>query len=194
MRKLALAAIAALGLAAASGAAQADVINFDALPAGAAGDPLVLPGATFTAIGGFNVISSTGSLCTSPDAATVFNCAQTLQVDFDQASSGLSFNMSGINEDTIGADVGDVQIYGGAALLGTVNLIVIDSIGKDLVELTGFSGVTRLVISSTDFGGVLYDDFTFTPNAVPEPSTWALMIGGFGLAGAALRRRRTATA
>lgn len=31
--------------------------------------------------------------------------------------------------------------------------------------------------------------------AIPEPSTWALMIGGFGLAGAALRRRRrTATA
>jgi hypothetical protein len=29
---------------------------------------------------------------------------------------------------------------------------------------------------------------------VPEPSTWALMIGGFGLAGVALRRRRTATA
>ena len=27
---------------------------------------------------------------------------------------------------------------------------------------------------------------------VPEPSTWALMIGGFGLAGAALRRRRGA--
>ncbi len=27
-------------------------------------------------------------------------------------------------------------------------------------------------------------------NAVPEPGAWALMIGGFGLAGAALRRRR----
>lgn len=29
---------------------------------------------------------------------------------------------------------------------------------------------------------------------VPEPSTWALLIGGFGLAGAALRRRQSATA
>ncbi len=30
--------------------------------------------------------------------------------------------------------------------------------------------------------------------AVPEPTTWALMIGGFGLAGASLRRRRLAVA
>jgi hypothetical protein len=30
------------------------------------------------------------------------------------------------------------------------------------------------------------------PMAVPEPSTWAVLISGFGLAGAALRRRRAA--
>jgi len=29
------------------------------------------------------------------------------------------------------------------------------------------------------------------PDGVPEPASWALMISGFGLAGAALRRRRT---
>ncbi|MBL8770378.1 MAG: PEPxxWA-CTERM sorting domain-containing protein [Phenylobacterium sp.] len=32
-----------------------------------------------------------------------------------------------------------------------------------------------------------------TPGAVPEPATWALMLGGFFTAGAGLRRRRTLT-
>ena len=32
------------------------------------------------------------------------------------------------------------------------------------------------------------------PSAVPEPATWAMMIVGFGLAGAAMRRRREAPA
>lgn len=34
------------------------------------------------------------------------------------------------------------------------------------------------------------DNVVFDLMAVPEPSTWAMMIGGLGLAGAALRRRR----
>lgn len=33
-----------------------------------------------------------------------------------------------------------------------------------------------------------------TVSAAPEPASWALMIGGFGLAGAGLRRRRAAVA
>jgi len=35
---------------------------------------------------------------------------------------------------------------------------------------------------------------TVVPEGVPEPATWALMLGGFGLAGAVLRRRRGAAA
>ena len=35
---------------------------------------------------------------------------------------------------------------------------------------------------------------TVNAAAVPEPASWALMIGGFGMAGGMLRRRRTAVA
>lgn len=35
---------------------------------------------------------------------------------------------------------------------------------------------------------------TYAPAVVPEPASWSLMITGFALAGAALRRRRPATA
>ena len=34
------------------------------------------------------------------------------------------------------------------------------------------------------------DNFALSAQAVPEPATWAMMIAGFGLAGAALRRQR----
>lgn len=36
--------------------------------------------------------------------------------------------------------------------------------------------------------------FFGTPGGIPEPATWAMMIAGFGLTGAAMRRRKLATA
>jgi hypothetical protein len=59
---------------------------------------------------------------------------------------------------------------------------------------------------NVDLGGVRANRVVFTSSnmsfeldniavaAVPEPATWALMIGGFGGAGAMLRRRRALTA
>lgn len=39
-------------------------------------------------------------------------------------------------------------------------------------------------------GNVSIDNLSVTLTAIPEPATWAMMISGFGLAGASLRRRR----
>jgi hypothetical protein len=68
----------------------------------------------------------------------------------------------------------------------------------------GFSGMLmdelRLQVQSsagnafnpTGYEAGAYDAFT-TAGAVPEPANWALMIAGFGLTGAAMRRRRSTT-
>ena len=46
-------------------------------------------------------------------------------------------------------------------------------------------------------GGTIVNEVAFEANGagvVPEPATWSLMIGGFALAGAGLRRRRAVAA
>ena len=59
------------------------------------------------------------------------------------------------------------------------------------------TGPTTLQFTSVDdpnsaFGPVIGG--VSVSSAVPEPATWALMLGGFGLAGVALRRRRIVAA
>lgn len=68
------------------------------------------------------------------------------------------------------------------------------------VEFAGLSKVpitagvvNTLVINYTSAGlGSYGGNLTFTPAAVPEPATWLLMVGGFGMVGAALRGKRSA--
>ncbi len=65
-----------------------------------------------------------------------------------------------------------------------------------LIDVFGFGSVYRGTISSAWVR--TYDDPDFTiaqiSAAIPEPATWAMMIAGFGLAGAALRARRARVA
>ncbi len=49
------------------------------------------------------------------------------------------------------------------------------------------SGIANTAGTITQFTG------TALAGAVPEPATWAMMIGGFGMAGGAMRRRRAST-
>ena len=61
----------------------------------------------------------------------------------------------------------------------------------------GDTGKLRVQLSKANFelgsSADVYAKFTLEglPSAVPEPATWAMMITGFGLAGTAIRRRRS---
>ena len=99
----------------------------------------------------------------------------------------------------------------GGAVSGTtdgINLLVVQygklewTNGGEQTFTFGNNNVLKVKLHDTNFNGGLGAlapgkanganvSATFTLTAVPEPATWAMMIGGFGLAGAAVRRRKT---
>lgn len=187
MKKTLIALAAVAGLA--TGTAQADTLDFEALATGDLGTTvLVMSNATVTGFGdslynlsGVYGAGSGGSICSLTAA---FTCEADMQIDFSDAISDLTFQ-------TYGYDSGDsvaISAYAGAALLGTT-VVTSDT----LVDFSSFSGVTRLYMDDSSTGaGYGYGSFSFTA-AVPEPSTYALML--CGLAGiAAWARRRQAKA
>lgn len=119
-------------------------------------------------------------------------------------TTGFSFNYVSVSY------AGSVGVYDGlngtGNLLGTLNLT--PNAGSCPGYGAGFcpfgaSGINFAgTAKSIAFGGVanqiVFDDVTFGSavpgGGVPEPATWALMISGFGLAGAALRRRKAVLA
>jgi len=73
-----------------------------------------------------------------------------------------------------------------AGSIGWVDLVGIDDIGT--------SHSVQFIQTDGGWAFVSEVEFSGRVNAVPEPASWAMMIGGLGLAGAALRRRRTVAA
>ena len=84
----------------------------------------------------------------------------------------------------------EVKLYTPPVGVGLVNINALNLVGNThTIQLKQASGAW-VFVSEIQFYG--------TPGAVvssaPEPGTWSLMIAGFGLAGAALRRRRATLA
>jgi hypothetical protein len=68
-----------------------------------------------------------------------------------------------------------------------------DVAGAETALLAGIaSGNAYFTLHTTTFPGGEIAGF-LTPASVPEPATWALLIAGFGLAGASLRRKWSLT-
>lgn len=85
---------------------------------------------------------------------------------------------------------------GGVVTLGTRSLL------PTYLSTGSLTGTATLALGQAfgvivDFNGSFSGDSTglnFAVSNVPEPASWAMMIAGFGLTGAAMRRRRVALA
>jgi len=154
-----------------------------------------------TSRGGLAPGSDKGALFFLSGSQTILNYA----AGFD---TGFSFNYTEPN-----TQGGFVSVYDGlngtGNLLGTINLTLTSSncpgYGAGYCPFVpvgvSFNGIAK----SVAFGGVanyvVFDDITFGsatpgpgPSGVPEPAVWAMMIAGFGMVGATLRRRREVVA
>ena len=141
-----------------------------------------------TAFPGFVVNNGTGVL---------FNDRNT-RLFIESATPGQAFTFSSFD----GAAAGSGDATGGATTLNVRGFLLGNLVtsanftinGNNFASFSGFAGnFDRLVFDAVNGGGGFsLDNVTLNGAAVPEPASWAMMIGGFGLLGAAMRRRTAA--
>jgi hypothetical protein len=111
----------------------------------------------------------------------------TITIDFAAPTSGVSFTFN-----NYGNGNGSTVLYydAGNTLLGSQLIDNVNAFG--LISVAG-SGISRLEITNGTFGegNWIYGIGQLTYGAVPEPASWAMLVAGFGLIGATMRRRQT---
>jgi hypothetical protein len=188
VRTLLAAATLALGLAGAT-AASATVVTFDDLPEngvvadgyggviwGGNWDNYSDPQFPYTPASGDTRVYSDRDLgCCDVDDTNFFFAAP---VVFQGAYFA---GPTGPGAITFGLYYGGVLVHTSASL---------DATATPTFLASGYGGPVDEVRVNGPRDMFVMDDVTYTAADVPEPAAWALLIAGFGLAGASLRRRR----
>ena len=186
----------ALAVAAPAGAVT---IDFEDVPAGTLfPTPYQRDGVTISAQESLLVtdIGTGNAIC----GAVNGSCAGGIAFDFARGARLLSFTLSGDTNPTtqfIFEAAATILFEGEPVEILLQGIIFAD--GDPLNEqLQAFTSplmtITSLGVFSLDSSAFVLDNISFTPGdiaaVVPEPASWAMMIGGFGAAGAAMRRRK----
>ena len=199
MKKVSVALLASTLL---FGTANAATINFGSFTAGTVLTNQVA-GLTFSMSGGpttatapivgygyFDAVLSLNNSGNFGSGTDGYPTGATVTIDFASAVSGVSFTFNNYGNNT-----GNDSIYqafdAANALISSGSLANVN--GFSLVNVAG-SGIKSLVISNGSGGGYnwIYGVGELSYNGgVPEPAAWAMMLAGFGLVGAAMRRRQT---
>ena len=189
MRKMILAMAAAAAIASAA-PARATIVDVDARSS--AGTTLNLGPGTYTANyigiangGAYDAWNAWGQVSGCDNSGE--NCStgwlDEVAIDFGGGNVDL-YSVGGPGNGIFSTAAQALSVYEAGPLF-------VDAIPAGFVPTAGI-GFTLASAQTVRF---FVDDTPLSDNlGVPEPSAWALMIAGFGLAGAALRRRRAAVA
>jgi hypothetical protein len=172
---------------------SAAVIDFESAPLGHAGTSLTIGEATFTGkslyLGDYFVGPAsllTRQLC-SLDLS--LSCGNDLTVTFANPVSNLSLTVDGAN---LPGSVMVAQLTFGDGSTSAVNFTDFIQFETKTLSFGSLSSIASVTFSNNDPQGFSFDNFSFTSGgtAVPEPSSWALMLSGFAMVGAVRRRTR----
>ena len=111
--------------------------------------------------------------------------------NFTAANSGYTVNSQGVVLNSAGSQVNLTLTNLFSFFAGSTDVSGF-SIGAGSSFGAGYTGYADYLRVATATGSTTFN-FELAAQA-PEPASWAMMIGGFGMVGAALRRRRSATA
>ncbi|HMI20647.1 MAG TPA: PEPxxWA-CTERM sorting domain-containing protein [Sphingomonas sp.] len=185
-------AAAALTIGAASGAA-AQVVNFEDNPAQNPNQTVVSDGYAFSQDNccqyswahGQNSDNGTTYLIYS-EGPTVMTKIGGGTFDVSNLDAGLSFYA-----DTNGFSL---NLTGTRADSSTVTASLTLDFFFQTYTLSGFNNLVSLSFSNDPEGYIALDNINGSggTSPAPEPASWALMLGGFGMVGGALRSRRKA--
>lgn len=171
------------------------------------------PGATaiyLTGTGGATVVPGSAPDGTPSVLATTTltdTRGQGMSIGYDGGASGfltpgvvggryaLTFNGGGTNIlNNGGTFTSIVRILGDWSATGSHSAAVYDSSYTILDDFTFAGGYTTFSVANTDYQGanpgISFSLLGGQVTPVPEPASWAMMIVGFGVIGAAMRRRR----